>query len=236
MRSKLLALVRPLVALAGKQLFWLTTGLAALIVILAALSTGRSALARAHRLEARADTLARVLRQADHWLLDYQAPAAAESAAWRRSERDVRDLGVRASDRIAVAHVVTQRAEELGIAQVRVRLEPPDTLTPPAPRVVDEWSFEMGSVLAVEMGADFPAVVSFIGALPPQVEVRQVRLARTGEAVRTRFILITRALSHEGASDTEVASPGMTQSVYKSPQGEEANGQPSVAGPRTSSS
>jgi hypothetical protein len=167
-------------------------GAAALALAVAGFWLGSTGLARARALQAEAARLEATLAGANAWLRSYRPPVAAESTAWALSERRVRELPLAPGARVALAQAVAQRADELGIAEVRVRFEPTDTIAPLAARVVGARSFGQGATaLSVELLADYADIVRFVGSLPPQVEVRRLALGGTPGGVRARLLLTT---------------------------------------------
>ncbi len=194
---------RSWLAAVGERRIWLETGVAVLVVVVAAaVVVGRTAARRADLAE-RAETLSALADVADRWRADFVEPTSAESAAWLRSRRRVEERGVRATDRVALAQVVAQRAEELGIPDVAVGFTGTDELTPPPARTVDQWTFGMAPyAVTVAFTADYPAVVGFVGSLPPQVQVRRLELngGETGLELRA-LLTVSRATGGSDGTD-----------------------------------
>lgn len=171
--------------------FWAELALAALVVVGPAALVTQTAARRADALAQREATLAALVGAADAWRAAYVPATSAESAAWRLSERRVRERGVDAVDRVALAQLVAQRAEELGIPDVRVGFAPVDDLAPAPALAVDAWTFEMAPyAVTVDFVADYRAIVGFIGSLPPQVAVRRLELERSETGVRASTLLV----------------------------------------------
>lgn len=170
--------------------FWGELALAALLVAVAAGLVARTAARRQAELAEREASLATLVGAAATWRSGYVAPTPAESAAWRLSERQVRGRGVNAVDRVALAQLVAQRTEELGIPDVQVGFSSAEDLDAPS-LAVDAWTFEMAPyVLDVAFVADYGAVIAFMGSLPPQVAVQRLQLDRDAFGVRTEARLI----------------------------------------------
>jgi hypothetical protein len=124
------------------------------------------------------------------WRRELVPPTPAESAAWRSSERAVRERGIDASDRLALLQLVAQRAEDLGIAGVDVNFISADTLDIPIGREVEDEVFDVAPyALSVRFVGDYDDVARFVGSLPPQVEVHQLGLAAGEEGVGARLLL-----------------------------------------------
>lgn len=170
--------------------FWVELALAALVVMVAAWLVSRTAGRRQAELAEQEASLAMLVGAAATWRTGFVEPTPAESAAWRLSERQVRARGITATDRVALAQLVAQRAEELGIPDVQVGFSSADDLTAPT-LAVDAWTFEMAPyALDVAFVADYGAVIAFMGSLPPQVAVRRLELAHDENGVRAEALLI----------------------------------------------
>ena len=78
-----------------------------------------------------------------------------------------------------------------------------DELTPPPARAVDRWTFAMAPyAVTVTFTADYPAVVGFVGSLPPQVQVRRLELngGETGLELRA-LLTVSRATGGSDGTD-----------------------------------
>ncbi len=183
--------------------FWFEVAAAVLLIVVAAWAVKVFASRRIDARSQREAALTELTEVTERWRAGYVPPTPAESAAWRLSERRVRERGVQSTDRVALAQLVAQRAEELGIPDVTVGFTDTEDLTPPPERVVDVWSFGMAPyAVTVEFTADYAAAVSFVGSLPPQVQVRRLVLESVPEGVRASTLLIvTRASGGSNAVD-----------------------------------
>jgi hypothetical protein len=187
--------MKPSVAelLAGlrKRRFWAEIVAATLVVVVPAVLVASRSAHRTVELRQRERQLARTTNLADLWTRGFRSATPAESAAWHRSERQVAQRGIRSVDRVGLAQLVTQRAEELGIPDVGVTFVSADSLETAPARTVGEWTFRMAPyALVVEFTTGYDRVLSYVGSLPPQVEVRELRLRRTDGGVHARFLLV----------------------------------------------
>jgi len=194
---------RSWIAALGERRIWLEIVAAVLVVVAAAAVVVGRAGARRADLAERAETLTALAEVEDRWRAGFVEPTPAESTAWLRSRRRVEDHRVRATDRVALAQVVAQRAEEMGIPDVAVGFTGTDELTPPAARTVNQWTFAMAPyAVTVTFTADYPAVVGFVGSLPPQVQVRRLELngGETGLELRA-LLTVSRATGGSDGTD-----------------------------------
>lgn len=124
------------------------------------------------------------------WRRRFQPAVAAESIAWRRTLLELQTLGVAGDERLAMTRYVARAAEQAGLRDVRVTIGPPDTTASPE-RLSDEGvgrkpaSFS----LLVECRGGLPALVAFIGLLPPAVSATQLSLLRQDGQARHRLSL-----------------------------------------------
>lgn len=124
------------------------------------------------------------------WRRRFQPAVAAESIAWRRTLLELRAMGVVGDERLELTRYVARAAEEAGLRDVRVTIGPPDT-TASSERLSTEGvgrkpaSFS----LLVECRGGLPAVVGFIGLLPPSVSATQLSLLRQDGQARHRLSL-----------------------------------------------
>lgn len=167
----------------------LAVGIAGLGVIVAA-GIGATATSRADAWRESAERLERVTRSADRWAAGFEASTPAESAAWHRSERELEQLDLSPTGAVAMATLVARRAEALGILDARVRVHQADSLAQSAVRTVAGRSFDQAPVaLGIEFRADYPTLVRYIGALPVQARVREIRASRGEAGLRVRLLL-----------------------------------------------
>lgn len=170
----------------------------ALLALLGGIVAGQVALGRAAAYGEEVERLERVRRGTLRWSAEYRPAAAAESLAWRESERAILVYGPETVDPLVTAALVASRAEELGIREVRIRLAGTDTLSVPEPAAVGPWSVEPApTAIAVELRTDLRRLVSFLGMLPPQVMVQQVSLDPLDGQYRASFFLLVQQVRRD---------------------------------------
>ncbi|HKJ93981.1 MAG TPA: hypothetical protein VJ957_12500, partial [Longimicrobiales bacterium] len=151
-----------------RRRFWVEIVAATLVVVVPAVLVAGVAAQRTLELRQRERQLTRTMTLADLWTRGFQSATPAESAAWHRSERQVAQRGIRSVDRVGLAQLVTQRAEELGIPDVGVGFVSADSLEAARSRSVGAWTFDLAPyALAVEFTTSYDAVLSYVGSLPP---------------------------------------------------------------------
>jgi hypothetical protein len=186
----------PALALIRAHHFWVVCAVVTFFGLLAAFSVGYASLSRTSVLESRVDELERTELGLDRWRTELQRPTAQESIVWRESERTLLGLGGDAGSALLVARLVAQRANEVGITGLHVRLLGPDSVQAIAPVQVGGWSVEpAGEGLAVEFDGNMGDVVGLLGALPPQAAVTGVLMAPRGDALHARIVLVTRRIA-----------------------------------------
>ena len=174
MRERIIAFRNEIAARLREHAFaaWIVAAVA--VIIICAVAVGTIAFRRAARLDEHAVALRNSLGRVDSWRTGFQPASPAESVAWLEAEQAVRDLGLTLSTRVALAEVLSRRAEQIGISQPRIRLESSDSISF-APLVSGHWSFELSpTALRMELDADPLGVAEFLSVLPPQVDVRNV--------------------------------------------------------------
>lgn len=198
MKDRILALRSTLRARIRVHAEWIWIGAAAVVVVSSGLVVGATAHRRAAALRADVAELRAIERGAARWVAEFQPATPAESLAWLESRSAVREAGVPAAYRTALAAAVARRAEETGIADPLVRLVGTDTISH-APLSGGAWTLELSPVaLEVEAMADLPGTVELLKALPPQVDVRSVSLAASEAGLRSRILLILFHASQTG--------------------------------------
>lgn len=175
----------------GRHAFWVALVVATIGVVGVAAVVGSSALIRAEEWRVRTGELLATREAAAMWRAEMVPASPAEEAAWRASEASVRERGIDPSDRLALLQEVAQRAEDLGISDVRVSFESADTLETTAVREVGEAVFEVAPwALAVGFMSDYGTAASLVGSLPPQVDVHRLRMFGLENGVETELVLL----------------------------------------------
>jgi hypothetical protein len=191
--ERLRARLDPLLAAARTHRFWIECSTLTLLGLVAALSSGLAALERAEALRERTAETGRVRRAMVRWTTELHPPTPRESLAWRESERMLLALGVEAEEPLSLARLISQRAEEVGVADVRIRLASGDSLVTPPPLEAGSVVVESGPHgLVVDFSGSMSEVIGFLGSLPPQVRVGSMRVTAEDPGVRASVVLLAR--------------------------------------------
>lgn len=176
--------------------FWVDLGFFSFLALTTAGVIARSELRREATLRAEASRLEAGRIGADRWVSDFRPAAAPESLLWERSRHSLAALDGRNENALSVARLVAQRAEQVGITDIELRLERRDSTRSPAPRRVGPWSISSGSdAITVEFAGDLSSIASFLGALPARVEIERLRIWRDDtSALRASVILFIRSV------------------------------------------
>ena len=108
----------------------------------------------------------------------YVPAVAAESIAWRRAWLQLQELGVGNEPALSLTQRVTRSAEDAGLTGVRVLVEGPDTLGQERVSTEGVQSKPASYSLRVECRGGLPAVLAFLGQLPPSVAPTRLSLVR----------------------------------------------------------
>jgi hypothetical protein len=182
--------LEPVWEAARTRSFWIVLPVATLGVIGVAAVVGSTAMLRADAWRVRTNEIRATGETVEAWRQDLVEPPPAESAAWERSRAAVRRLGIEDADRIALMQEVAQRAEDLGLGTVSVSFIAADTLDIEVFREVDGVLFDPAPyALHVKVRAGYDGAASFVGSLPPQVEVHRLRMTRDAGGVLTDLVL-----------------------------------------------
>ena len=191
LKARLTTAVEVTVGSVRRHAFWIALPVAVLGVVLVAWLVGAGAQLRADEWRVRSGELLATREAAAMWREELIPPTDRERARWQESEAAVQERAIDPADRLALLQEVAQRAEDLGIAGVSVFFESADTLETSAIREVGEAVFEVAPwAMGVRFVAGYEAVSSFIGSLPPQVDVHRMRLSATEAGVETELLLI----------------------------------------------
>lgn len=175
----------------GTRSFWIVLPAAALVVFTVAWLTGSAAVDRAGEWRARTTELTATGETVESWRAGLVRPTPAESAAWERSRRAARRLGIEGRDRIALLEQVAQRAEELGLATVSAGFASADTLDIEVFREVDGRIYDPAPyALQLRVRAGVEGTGRLLGALPPQVVLHRLRTTRDEDGVLTELLLV----------------------------------------------
>jgi hypothetical protein len=127
----------------------------------------------------------------DSWRRGFEAPAPAESLAWRRAALDANELGIAGDERLALTQAISRAAESAGLRDVRVRVSAADTTGSEA-RLSTEGVRRQPATfgLLVECRGNLQAVVNLLGQLPPSVAATSLHLVRQDDRGRARHRIV----------------------------------------------
>lgn len=109
----------------------------------------------------------------------FQPATNEESAIWQNTDADFQALGVKPSERLTLAEVVSRRADEAGYTNTHIKFVPADPATSVAARQAAGITFNLAQYkLEVTGGGSFAELAALLGILPPAVELQSVSMAR----------------------------------------------------------
>lgn len=187
----------------------LLIGVAVVIAAVAsAVVLGTLARSRAAASGAEAGRLERTVAVMDRWVDEFQEPTEDEALSWRQTERRFTDVGVTENDRIGLARSVAERVELVGLPDATLTFVETDALSVPA-AVGTGWSASAGPFgLRLVVQTDLNGLVDLLGALPPQIIVQSVELARAGGTLQATLLLATYAIEvFEGSTQLAEETP-----------------------------
>ena len=116
--------------------------------------------------------------------------------------------------RFSIAQRLAQRAEQLGLTDVRVRFAAADTTEPPTPELSSTRIAVADYTLAVDCRGELTAFLSLVNQLPPSVAVQGLGAERVpvGGAVDYHLTL---AVFESSADTTQTASSDAAQEVAR---------------------
>lgn len=186
--------VSPALAFLRAHRFWAECVAVTFLGIFAGFFVGENAQDRAVLLQREATRLQRVEAGMERWTSTLQPPIPAESVLWRQSEEALARLSVQAVTPLSVSRLLAERAEEIGIRDLGIRLASEDSVEVPLPVPAGRWEVRAGeTALVAEFTGGWQSAISFLGVLPPQVEAAEMRVSPAGNGLfRARFLLLTR--------------------------------------------
>jgi hypothetical protein len=193
--------LRALMARHRRESTYVTVALAVLVASVAAGLTARDRIAAA-------DTQRNRLRSIEHDMTTFRAAfrqPSLEERAFRLS--DSLAVAVARDARFSVAQRVAQRAEQLGLTDVRVRFAPADSDEAPATPELSGARIAVADYsLGVDCRGDLAALLSLVDQLPPSVALQRLAAERSpvGGAVDYHLALAV----FESSADTSRAVGG----------------------------
>ncbi|HEY4304046.1 MAG TPA: hypothetical protein VGM82_06245 [Gemmatimonadaceae bacterium] len=120
------------------------------------------------------------LRSTEHDISTFRATfrqASLEERAFRFP--DSLSVAVSRDARFSIAQGVAQRAEQLGLTDVRVKFAPTDSAEPPAsPELSNTHIAVADYAISVDCRGEFSALLSLVNALPPSVALQRIGAER----------------------------------------------------------
>lgn len=153
--------------------------------------------------------LERVAAIANEWRSTFQPPSESEQLAWRRADRELGALGLEQPAPLELIRLVSARAEEVGIADARVRVaEAGDVALPD--RSADTLIIATADfVLRVQYTGGVDPTLAFLSVLPAALEPYSITMETTDGTVRTALVLAVYLVeSHETEQDSAVDTIG----------------------------
>ena len=188
--------IRTLLARVRVHGFWVRLSVLTFLALVTLGIVGQSAYSRAASFDEETARLQQIQTGLDRWAGNITWPTPEETDSWRESEAFFQRLGNAEIQPLALANQLTRRGEEIGPGDIQIRLASPDTAFVPPPRNVGEYVVTSGqTALAVEMSGDLGSMISYLGALPPQLELTDMALSTTEGAARMNLLLLSREIT-----------------------------------------
>jgi hypothetical protein len=164
----------------------------ALVAVLTAAWVAIPARRTANALSDEAGKIRAVIAASDAWVMRFQSAADDEPGLWQEAASQVQTLGVLPSERLTLAQIISQRAEDVGIVSPHIRFSMVDSVAAPPPRNVDGVRFNPANyTIQLTGGGGFGALNSLIGTLPPAVEPKSAALARDSSGSATATLTLS---------------------------------------------
>ena len=125
------------------------------------------------------------------WTAAFQPAATEESAAWRQTGAEARQLGAQHDERLVLTAEIARQAERPGFTDVRVAFAPSDTAPSTAiPRSAGPYAFAPAPYrISINFRGDLGTTRSLLGNLPPAALVTGMKFKRDGSALRGSIML-----------------------------------------------
>ena len=125
------------------------------------------------------------------WTATFQPAANEESAAWRQTSMEARQLGTPHDERLVITAAIARQAERPGFTDVRVAFATPDSVpTPPIPRTAGPHVFAPASYrVSINFRGDLGTTKRLLGNLPAAALVTSMKFKRDGAALRGSIML-----------------------------------------------
>jgi hypothetical protein len=154
-----------------------------LVSVIAAARVAIPARRQKAELAAESERLETVIRRSNLWVTQFQPASNEETAIWQNSANEIQALGVKPSEKLTLAQIVSRRADDAGYAGAHLRFLPVEGTNPIPPRQVAGVTFNSAPYKLLITGeGGFGTLATFLGTLPPAVELQTVGLSGGGDA------------------------------------------------------
>jgi hypothetical protein len=131
-----------------------------------------------------------VIARSNLWVTQFQPASNEETAVWQNSATDIQALGVKPSEKLTLAQVVSRRADNAGYGRAQLKFVPVEGPNPVPPRNVAGVTFNPAPYKLVITGeGGFGTLAAFLGTLPPAVELQSVSLTAGDAQANTSITL-----------------------------------------------
>lgn len=172
--------------------FWTEIVLALLMVAIFSMSVAKMANKRVAALRGEAEQLSAVRTSVERWQTSFETATPEENADWDNVQKRLQLLGVSPNDRLTLAQLVAQRAQDASGQNVIVKFTTADNAGA-VTRSTSKMSFSSASYgLSMQITGDLEAVVDAIYSLPLSVDLSSVDIKRgdSGQATANVSLIV----------------------------------------------
>lgn len=177
-------------AFVEKNKFTLVVTAVMLVTVIEAVRVAIPARRQKLELTAESERLESVIAKSNLWVTQFQPASNEESAVWQNTANDIQALGVKPSEKLTLAQIVSRRAENAGYFGAHLKFVTVEGVNPVPPRQVAGVTFNPAPYRLVITGeGGYGTVVSFLGTLPPAVELQSLSLTGGSTGINTSLTL-----------------------------------------------
>jgi hypothetical protein len=174
-----------------KNKFTLVLAGLTVVTVIAAARVAIPARRQRAELAAESDRLEAVIARSNLWVTQFQPASNEETAIWQNTASEIHALGVKPSEKLTLAQIVSRRADNAGYGGAHLKFAPVAG-NPVPPRQVAGVTFNPAPYQLVITGeGGFGTLATFLGTLPPAVELQSVSLTGGGDAPVTSSITLS---------------------------------------------
>lgn len=182
--------VAQLRAFVAKNKFTLVIAAVTLVTVIASARVAIPARRQRAELAAESERLEAVIARSNLWVTQFQPASNEESAIWQNTANEIQALGVKPSEKLTLAQIVSRRADNAGYGGAHLKFVPVDGANPVPPRQVAGVTFNPAPYKLVIAGeGGFGTLATFLETLPPAVELQSVSLSAGDALVNTSLTL-----------------------------------------------